>query len=290
MRWHSSIVVALALSGCGFSPGSYWAQLHTDLEATFAPRPSRLDAEDRLLTPSSYALRIDDLRLAFDALVVRLATSGAETATFDPADPPPGYSLCHNGHCHADDGRLVDYETIAAELAVGGAGGTSLTQIFDGDPVPLGDMPVRLTPAACPGDCALDRGPLWLTVAELSTAELTFAARVFDQRAGDARRLPSEWIDVYGTVPLPVTYTAAIDYHGEVERHRRPAVNLSLTFDLAAELFDEVDFGGLATASPPVGPLDVTGAPGVSEALAAGAAIGFTLTGTVTRSDSPDAP
>ena len=35
--------------------------------------------------------------------------------------PPPGYSLCHGGHCHTTDGGIESYEEIEAKLAGGGA-------------------------------------------------------------------------------------------------------------------------------------------------------------------------
>ncbi|MGM0557111.1 MAG: hypothetical protein ACQEVA_12080 [Myxococcota bacterium] len=53
-------------------------------------------------------------------LVETTSSSAGSGATFDPQSPPDGYGLCHNGHCHSDDGELVPYEDIRAELASSG--------------------------------------------------------------------------------------------------------------------------------------------------------------------------
>ncbi len=47
---------------------------------------------------SDFEVKLDDVSLTLQALAL---LPGAEAAlAFDPAAPPPGYSLCHNGHCH----------------------------------------------------------------------------------------------------------------------------------------------------------------------------------------------
>ena len=114
-----AVVLVPFLSGC-LGDGLPWGQLETSMTASFAPPGGRLDDQGRLKTTANYV--VDDLKVTvgFDAFSLVLAAQGA--AGFDPANPPEGYSLCHNGHCHSDSGALVDYEDIALEMA-GGSGG-----------------------------------------------------------------------------------------------------------------------------------------------------------------------
>ena len=54
--------------------------------------------------------------------IALLARREARPTRLRPGKPPPGYTLCHNGHCHHPSGRLVPYAEIEAELAGGGVG------------------------------------------------------------------------------------------------------------------------------------------------------------------------
>jgi hypothetical protein len=62
--------------------------------------------------PATMTLHVSELAL----LELRGARGGAG-ASFDPANPPEGFALCHGGHCHAEDGSLVDYADVQAMLA-----------------------------------------------------------------------------------------------------------------------------------------------------------------------------
>ena len=122
-----------AVVGC-LGDGLPWGQLEASMTATFAPSPDRLDDQGRLKTAANYVVDIEEISLGFDAFSLVLAAQGA--AGFDPANPPEGYSLCHNGHCHSDSGALVDYEDIALEMA-GGSGGARVAVGLDSEPKAL---------------------------------------------------------------------------------------------------------------------------------------------------------
>lgn len=116
-------ILCLIASACTANAGTGFGTLeHASVDARFEPG-SRLGDDGSFLvlggyrvTPESMSLELGDIRL--DELV---SSGGGGGGVFDPANPPPGYSLCHGGHCHHDDGRLVDYEDIQAELSSGGA-------------------------------------------------------------------------------------------------------------------------------------------------------------------------
>lgn len=114
VRWLAALVW-LAASGCTLDPGNPFATLQPSIDA-------RLDAPaDRLLPGGWWRLSSDyEVRFlvaAIDLPSIDLVAVAGGALGFDPANPPPGYSLCHNGHCHHESGRLVPYEEIGAELS-----------------------------------------------------------------------------------------------------------------------------------------------------------------------------
>lgn len=109
---------AIALSAaCAWDEGQPFATVAPRLEARVHVPADRDLGQGWQALATGYEVRIDELHL--DTGELALVDLGTGALDFDPANPPPGYSLCHNGHCHADDGRLVSYEEIAAELGQG---------------------------------------------------------------------------------------------------------------------------------------------------------------------------
>jgi hypothetical protein len=108
--------------GCTLDAGHGFATLEsTTFEARFEPGVAR-DLEGRWLTDRGYVVAIERFEIDVGELRIEQLDAGSATkSAFNPASPPAGYSLCHGGHCHADDGRLVSYAEIEAELAGGTA-------------------------------------------------------------------------------------------------------------------------------------------------------------------------
>ncbi|MBM4373379.1 MAG: hypothetical protein FJ098_17105, partial [Deltaproteobacteria bacterium] len=119
-RWRSSVLVLVLAAGCAFTDGEPWGEVRPALRVVFDPSPERLTPEGWLRTTLGYGVELHALDVSVDGLTLSMAAGGEGAAVFDPADPPEGYSLCHNGHCHAASGALVSYEAIAAELGGGG--------------------------------------------------------------------------------------------------------------------------------------------------------------------------
>lgn len=110
--------------GCALEPGHGFATLDgATFEARYEPGAAR-DLGNGFLTDQSYAVELDVLSLDVSSVRLESLRTGSGGGGFDPANPPPGYTLCHGGHCHAEDGRLVPYAEVEAELA-GGSGGFS---------------------------------------------------------------------------------------------------------------------------------------------------------------------
>ncbi|MBA2661357.1 MAG: hypothetical protein H0U74_03630 [Bradymonadaceae bacterium] len=97
---HLALLASLA-GACAFEPGEPWGYVETTITLSEIDEPAAI-------TISSVELGLRTLRL------YSTGSASGPAADFDPANPPPGFSLCHNGHCHADDGSLPSYAEVAA--------------------------------------------------------------------------------------------------------------------------------------------------------------------------------
>ena len=112
-----TLIFVVGTVGCTLSDGDFFAVVDARIEGEIDVGDRETDGEWIKLA-SSYELRIDSLTLDTGDV---LLSSAQAASSFDPANPPEGYSLCHNGHCHGPDGSLVDYEDISAMLGSAGA-------------------------------------------------------------------------------------------------------------------------------------------------------------------------
>ncbi|MEZ4266773.1 MAG: hypothetical protein R3F39_10375 [Myxococcota bacterium] len=239
--------VALTTGGCAFSDGDPWARASLALVARFEPEAARLDSEGRLITADDYAVSIARLALVADDAGLRMGSGGA-SGDFDPAQPPDGYSLCHGGHCHASDGRLVPYDVVAAELAGAGADGYALVLPADGREVELGRDPAPVPLQACDATCDLPRGEVVRATALVD--RLILSGRVFDRRGGAAARLPAEGLAV--ELELQVETQLSAPASADVDDHHPVGLHAALDLALPASLFDGADFQALSAGGASV--------------------------------------
>lgn len=238
----ASLGVALSTS-CTLQAGRPWGEADLSLQATLALPDDRRDGGGAWVTSSDWAIELQALTISLGALrlVVQSDGDGSSTA-FDPANPPAGYSLCHGGHCHSDDGRLVAYDDIAAELAGGAvAGGFTLArEVDEADGVDLaaGARDVGLGP--CVPDCSLPPGAL--SRVEVSMSGLRLQATVRDRRTGGNARLVGDH-DVGFDVDLDAVVAAAVE--GSVGRHDPIGVRANALLAVTPRLFDGVDFAAV---------------------------------------------
>lgn len=234
----SLLLFASLTAGCALEPGQPWGVAEFSLAAGFAPEASRLDARGRLKTSSNYLLELEDLSAKFGALVLRLRTSSAGASAFDPANPPPGYSLCHNGHCHATDGRLVDYADIEAEIS--DSPSPQLSLAVTATITQLVSAPLEVTLSPCPGDCVLERGAL--SELSLSVQQVWVRGRVFD-RQESPESLPPEGVPFSTRLDLDAEVSTALT--GAVDRGEAVGLRVPARFDFPPSAFDGVDFSAL---------------------------------------------
>ena len=106
------------LLACTLEPGTGYARLdEVVLDVALEPQEARDLGDGLILTDTGARVQIDALELDLGELRLQELVGGV---SFDEASPPDGYTFCHNGHCHHEDGDLVDYATIEAELGGGG--------------------------------------------------------------------------------------------------------------------------------------------------------------------------
>lgn len=262
-----SVHLALVLTlGCAWGDGQPFAVVDAHLTAALEVPADRDLGGGWQTLASGYEVRIDELVVVAEELT--LIDSGAGPSAFDPANPPPGYSNCHGGHCHADDGSLVDYEDIEAELAGGGAGATEV--LF----LPLGELDLAAgvdRALACEPDCSL---PLaHVTAARMHVTGLRLAGAVRDGRAEP--RIDGEVpffldLDLEALTGDPIDLTGATDL--PADRSHDPDVTLTVALHPTVAVLDDVDWATLPEATP----LDL--APVAADLIAALSGIALDIT------------
>jgi hypothetical protein len=229
---------ALALLGalgsaCTFEDGTGFATVRAaELRVSFEPGARGLDGA--VLTNSGYRVRLDGFSAELESFELDELTSNAR-ASFDPANPPPGYTLCHGGHCHAVDGQLVAYSDVEAELA-GGASALSAVATF-----PIGTTADLLAGDRVELDAIepsreLPRANLRKSALSVTRVELT----------GSVSDGPAE----LGETPLSVSVSGArptgpVDF--EITRDGPAELRFAALLGVDGTLFDDIDWAGLAT-------------------------------------------
>ncbi len=290
----AGLLAALALqaAGCAFEPGLPWAEVTPTLDVRFHPPAERRDDAGRLLTDEGYAVAID----AVEVLVLTASVSWSpdaaagerpSSATFDPSDPPEGYTDCHSGHCHSvDSGDVVSFADIEAELAAAVApvsGTEHVVRVADTPTVLDGALatPVPLDP--CGDACLIDQPAGALLSMAALIEEVHIEGRVFDASgagrlgAADGVRFEGTWeIDADSSAPIPDAV-----FGGSAP----PGLDVAGTLDLPAGLLDGVAFDAVLGASSDGGSAvrSLTDSEPVGSAIVSAVREHATLTVTVSR-------
>lgn len=230
-RLISTAVAALALTaGCTFEPGVPFATLTPAplLRARVETPPDRATDDGYARLSSDYQIRI--IRAEIDLERIELVAASAGDAAFDPARPPAGYSLCHNGHCHHESGRLVPYDEI-------GVAGETATVVVA---LPVGALDLasnEVRALECDPSCDLPGQDIGRMQAPIG--------RVFIEGFVRDARTPARL-----TTAVPFRYAAAYTddkfIHGPldlpVDGRHDPAIELLITAALDPAAFDGIDW------------------------------------------------
>ena len=254
MPRHAVVLLCALLGGCALGPGGPFATLEPTFEAVLvAPEDRALPGGWQQLN-TNYQARFTVARVDFVRLEL-LSAAGAGGA-FDPANPPPGYSLCHGGHCHRDDGALIPYEDIAAELG-GGGGARTVARM----PVGTRDLLAGgQAPLGCANTCDLPSGDI--ARMRLGIARVRLEGFVRDslsapRLSGEVPFLLDVALSPQGGEPLPgATIDAALEL--PVDRKALPRIGLDVAFRPTGALLDGVDWAAVPATS---GVLDLSADP-----------------------------
>lgn len=266
------LLVTVAVAGCTLQPGSAFGKLRqADFTATFTPPAARYDAEGRLKTDTDYRITVDSLTLAVGRLSFEetTGTTGGSNVTFDPSKPPPGYLICHNGHCDREDGALIPYEDVQAELSGGTRTTRTVLSLTSDRPLSLkaGTASIALAKPAA-GD-ALARGEWSRAVLALSTLQAT--GTVSDPTT--AQRLGGQ-VREWALTLTPATFSHKVTV--SIGRRQGETVDVAAQFALTEKLWDQIDWRALAASS---GRIDLDASASVRTQLLENAAQSrFTLT------------
>jgi hypothetical protein len=228
----------LMVAGCAWEPGESFGVLEPSVRVSYAPEGDRQGDNGYLRLASSYQARVTAATMQLESVELiprRTATGGGR---FDPANPPPGYSLCHGGHCHRADGALIPYEDIEAELDGGGAPVLPLVTL------PVGEVNLfnpELRSVSCEPTCELPR-------TELATGRWAIMALRLEGTVRDGLTTPRFPGERAFRLELPATAngSAVAVVEGDLEvpsdRAHAPRVLLRLLLDVPSRIFDEVDW------------------------------------------------
>ncbi|MEB3300203.1 MAG: hypothetical protein VKO21_12070, partial [Candidatus Sericytochromatia bacterium] len=251
-------MLLLSLMGCVAAPGQGFGTVpQASLTLSWQGKGRVPTGETAVWRSASHLFVLEDggLSVRTGPLVLEGTTGTARTdaaggaaTSFDPAAPPAGFSLCHNGHCHAADGRLVPYDQVPLELAR--ANGELVTQDFlslgpAGLPDPVGvSRPQAEIALSCVG-CALPEGRLVSTALGLEAVRLSGTVTSRDPLNpldGDVRRFVLDW-----TGPALV-FRDAVDLPLSWTRPERLALRAQL--EMPEDLLDGLPWADLARSTP----------------------------------------
>lgn len=223
-------MIALFL-GCTFEAGQGFGRLDAvAFSAAYQPGEARDLGGGLTLTNLGYQVRLDLFQIE-GATVELLAISGGGSTTFDPANPPEGYTLCHSGECHSDAGAIVEYADVEADLAGGESAFSAVVNLaVDGSIDLLAGVDVALVnPEPTLGTADISK-----LVVSVGTASLSGAIV-----AEDGGETPFS-----ATMPLDADLGISLDL--PLDRDHDPVIVLEVGLFPAGDLFDDLDFTALA--------------------------------------------
>jgi hypothetical protein len=241
MRRPLLLLLGLALGGCAWEPGQGFAVVEPTVRAAYEPLADRAAGDGYQRLSSDYQVRVDSASMKVPTIELISSASGPGGA-FNPANPPPGYTLCHGGHCHREDGALIPYEQVAAEMG-GGGGSSAVVTLPVGEPLNLLAPEVRAVD--CEPGCALPETQV--SQGRWGVESLHLEGTVRDGRVPP--RIPGERRFRLDFTPAASSDEPVAVLAGTVDlpsdRSTPPRAKLDLNLVLTAGLFDSLDWSTL---------------------------------------------
>jgi len=218
------------LTSCATEQGQPWGALALSTKVQLHVPADRLVPGGWVRTAAGYAMRLDRVEVDVREVAVRVQTSSGGSGVFDPANPPANYSLCHNGHCHRDDGALVDYADIEAELLA--AAGKSaapagvVLALAEQTTATTQGGEVSLPQCSASERCALPRGELATATVRVAALRVVGAVRDLDADRLQGRELALDLHVDLGAEASPMGVSAPLS--GSLDNGEPAGVNLAL--------------------------------------------------------------
>lgn len=221
-------LLLLCATGCAFGPGEPFGTLHPKIEAQLHLPAGRGNPGP---LASDYVVYLTRFDVEFtEGKLVDLGDLSA--SAFDPASPPPGYTVCHGGHCDREDGALIPYEEVAASLP-GGGGATEVAHLHVGAVNQLGETRAL----ECEETCALPAGTV--DSVKVGVARVFLEGEVhdgrFEKRFEGLRQFSFD-------LPFPEGAQLSGEVDLKLDRHSPPHVFMTLKPLLGPKVLDGVDF------------------------------------------------
>ncbi|MDB5099567.1 MAG: putative lipoprotein [Cyanobacteria bacterium RYN_339] len=254
----AAVSLALLGAGCAWGPGtSFGTVVGGPVSASLPLTAGRTDTPDgSWKTSNGYGIKLDGNAVTLELNNVALlapptAASGGGGGTFDPAHPPAGYTLCHNGHCHRTDGAVKTYDEIQADLAGGGTAAAATTLVTLAPTVPTVNLApggtVQVAFSKCAPNCNLPRGTV--STAKLALNRLLVSGQVQplagSPAIGGATR---RWKLALALGDLALAGPLAV----KVDRDQPATRYLSGQLTLTDKVFDGIDWARLASQADPI--------------------------------------
>lgn len=236
----------LLLAGCAWDAGEGFAVVEPTVRAEYTPLSSR-DAGDGFQRLSSdFQVHVSAASMQLQGIQLLGSSGGGGPTSFDPANPPPGYTICHNGHCDREDGALVPYEEVEAELGGGATTSTVAT-------LPVNTRVDLLAPETralgCEPDCELPQTTV--TRDRWSAIGLNLEGTVRDSR--QPARFAGERPFRLVLAPAAGKTEPVLVMSGELDvpsdRENKPRVMLDLSLAMTPTVFDAVDWSATTVGS-----------------------------------------
>jgi hypothetical protein len=246
------LVLPLLLStGCALDAGEGFAVIQPSLRAAYTSPVSRDVGGGYQRLPSEFEVRVTTAKMHLERIALLGSAGHRAPVTFDPANPPPGYTICHNGHCDREDGSEASYEEVEAELAGGGGAASTVATL------PVGEVDL-LAPETraleCQPDCELPRTTVisgkWTVTAlqlEGTVRDSLATPRLADERPFRLELTPSgdHGHDDHDHEEPVAVLTGVLNIPSD--RAHAPRVVLDLALEMDSEIFDHVDWDEATT-------------------------------------------
>lgn len=221
------LICLCSMSGCTFQDGQPWGEVQSTLKINLAPRLNDMmywqTAQDTSFELTNFSMEVGAIRY--------LLIDESEAIAFDPANPPPAYSLCHNGHCHHEDGRLVDYEDIQRELVQTTNQNTVIQPFENVAKIKPGDNSIESKP--CPNRCTLTQGIL--VALELDIIQINIEGKIHQLSGQEVTSYPFSATWTPKTTPSKII-NLPIDDEQDVN------LQLAVELNILPNTFDDIKF------------------------------------------------